>query len=85
LHYSTTTFKYLKNMNIFIKSKKHCDNANESYFKHMFVALGVSFSLLKASLMAAIHSLIPALFEKGASKKIIELYEYLQFKKRMDQ
>jgi len=74
-------------MNIFIKSKKHCDNANESYFKHMFVALGVSFSLLKASLMAAIHSLIliPALFEKGASKKIIELYEYLQFKKRMDQ
>jgi hypothetical protein len=25
------------------------------------------------------------LFEKGASKKIIELYEYLQFKKRMDQ
>ena len=72
-------------MNIFIKSKKHCDNANESYFKHMFVALGVSSSLLKASLMAAIHSLIPALFEKGASKKIIELYEYLQFKKRMDQ
>ena len=64
-------------MNIFIKSKKHCDNANESYFKHMFVALGISFRLLKASLMAAIHSLIPALFEKGASKKIIELYEYL--------
>jgi len=75
----------LKNMNIFIKSKKHCDNANESYFKHMFVAIGISFSLLKASLMAATHSLIPALFEKGASKKIIELYEYLEFKKRMDQ
>ena len=46
---------------------------------------GVSFSQLKASLMAVIHSLIPALFEKGASKKIIELYEYLQFKKRMNQ
>ena len=72
-------------MNIFIKSKKHCDNANESYFKHMFVAIGISFSLLKASLMAATHALIPALFEKGASNKITELYEYLQFKKRMDQ
>jgi len=35
--------------------------------------------------MAATHALIPALFEKGASKKIIELYEYLEFKKRMDQ
>ena len=72
-------------MNIFIKSKKHCEKVNENYFKHMFVALGVSFNLLKASLMAAIHSIIPALFEKGASKKIKELYEYLQFKKRMDQ
>ena len=72
-------------MNIFIKSKKHCDNANESYFKHMFVALGVSFSLLKASLMPALHSIILSLFEKRASKKIIELYEYLQFKKRVDQ
>ena len=75
----------MKYMNIFIKSKKHCENVHENYFKHMFVALGVSFKLLKASLMAAIHSIIPALFEKGASKKIIELYEYLQFKKRMDQ
>ena len=75
----------MKYMNIFIKSKKHCENVRESYFKHMFVALGVSFKLLIASLMAAIHSIIPALFEKGASKKIIELYEYLQFKKRMDQ
>ena len=75
----------MKYMNIFIKSKKHCEKVKESYFKHMFVALGVSFKLLKASLMAAIHSIIPALFEKGASKKIIELYEYLQFKKRMDQ
>ena len=72
-------------MNIFTKSKKHCDNANESYFKHMIVALGVSFNLLKTSLMTAVHSVIFALFEKGASKKIIELYEYLQFKKRMDQ
>jgi len=72
-------------MNIFTKSKKHCNNARESFIKHLIVALGVSFSLLKASLMAAIHSVISALFEKGASKKIIELYEYLQFKKRMDQ
>ena len=49
-------------MNIFTKSKKHCDNANESYFKHMIVAFGVSFNLLKASLMAAVHSVIFALF-----------------------
>ena len=72
-------------MNIFTKSKKQCHNEMESYIKYLIVALDVSFSVLKESLMAAIHSVIPALFEKGASKKIIELYEYLQFKKRMDQ
>ena len=69
-------------MNFFLKSKKHCDDANETYFQHMFVALKISFKLLKASLMALIHSIIPALFEKGASNKIITLYKYLQDKKR---
>ena len=49
----------------------------------MFVALKISFKLLKASLMALIHSIIPALFEKGASNKIITLYKYLQDKKRV--
>ena len=48
-----------------------------------FVALKISFKLLKASLMALIHSIIPALFEKGASNKIITLYKYLQDKKRV--
>ena len=35
--------------------------------------------------MAATQALIHALFKKGTSKKIIELYEYLEFKKRMNQ
>jgi len=70
-------------MNIISKSKKHCKETNESYFQHFGVALKISFSLLKASLMAFVHSLIPALFEKGASNKIISLYSYLEKKKRI--
>ena len=66
-------------MNFFLKSKKHCDDTNETYFQHMFVALKISFKLLKASLMALIHSIIPALFEKGASNKIITLYQQRKF------
>tara|TARA_B100000029_G_C17218136_1_gene830641 strand:+ start:264 stop:488 length:225 start_codon:yes stop_codon:yes gene_type:complete len=71
-------------MNIISKSKKHCEEANESYFQHLNVAIKISFNLLKASLMAFVHSLIPALFEKGASKKIISLNNFLQEKNRVE-
>ena len=71
-------------MNIITKSKKHCDEANENYFRHMFVALKISFALFRASLMAFVHSIIPAFFEKGASSKIINLYNYLNSKKRIN-
>ena len=71
-------------MNIISKSKKHCLETNESYFKHMTVAIKISFNLLGASLMAFIHSFIPALFENGASKKIINLHNYLQEKNRLN-
>ena len=70
-------------MNIYKKSRKHCDDANETYFRHMNIALKISFNLIKASLMAFIHSIIPALYEKGASKKIVNLYNYLQEKQRL--
>ena len=65
------------------KSKKHCKEAKESYFQHMKVAIKISFNLLTASFMAFIHSIIPALFEKGASNKIISMYNNLQEKKRI--
>ena len=71
-------------MNIFYKSKEHCDNARETYFQHMLVAIKISSSLLIASLTGFIHSIIPALFEKSASNKIIILYNYLQKNKRID-
>jgi hypothetical protein len=49
----------------------------------MFVAQNISFQLLKASMMAFIHSLIPGLFQTNASKKIISLNNYLEEKKRI--
>jgi len=70
-------------MNIISKSKKHCEESNESYFQHLNIAIKISFNLLKASLMAFVHSLIPALFEKGTSKKIISLNNYLKEKNRI--
>ena len=49
----------------------------------MSVAQKISFDLLKASIMAFIHSLIPAFFQTNASKKIISLNNYLEEKKRL--
>ena len=66
------------------KSKEHYQNANETYLEHMKVALKISLELLLASIMASIHAIVPATFQKGASSKIIKLYEYLQLKKRVD-
>ena len=82
MHNPTTTIKRLA-MNFLIKSKKHCTDANESYFKHMSIAQKISFDLFKASIMAFIHSIIPSLFQTNASKKIISLNDYLEEKKRI--
>ena len=71
-------------MNIITKSKTHCDEAKENYFCHMYIALKISFALFRAGLMAFVHSIIPAFFEKGASSKIINLYNYLNSKKRIN-
>jgi hypothetical protein len=69
-------------MNLLKDSKKHCSDANENYFQHMAVAQKISIELLKASFMAFLHSIIPALFQTNASKKIIHLNKYLEEKKR---
>ena len=70
-------------MNFLKKSKKHCTDANESYFQHMSVAQKISFDLFKASVMALIHSIIPSVFQTNASKKIINLHNFLEEKKRI--
>ncbi len=83
MYYSTTANELIK-LNIFSKSKKHCEKANETYIQHMFIAIKISSGLLLASMMGFVHSLIPGLFEKGASSKIIKLYNYLEKNKRID-
>jgi len=66
------------------KSREHYQNANETYFEHMKVALKISLELFLASMMACFHAIIPAIFQKGASGKILKIYNFLQSKKRMD-
>ena len=59
------------------KSKEHLYSVNESYFKHMKVAVKVSLNMILTGLMALIHGLIPSIFQTNASNKIRELYEFI--------
>lgn len=63
-------------------SKKHLKDAEENYLQHMGTALKISSQLLIASLQALFHSIIPALFTTSASKKIKELYFYIEERKK---
>jgi len=59
------------------KSKDHLSAVNENYFEHMLVALKVSFKMFYGGLLALVHGLIPGVFQTSASKKINELYEFI--------
>ena len=63
-------------------SKKHLKDAEENYLQHMSAALKISSQLLIASLLAFLHSIIPALFTKSASSKIKKLYLYIESRKK---
>ena len=63
-------------------SKKHLSDAEENYLQHMSAALKISAQLFIASFQALFHSIIPALFTTSASKKIKELYIYIEERKK---
>ena len=63
-------------------SKKHLMDADENYLQHMGAALKISSELFMASLQALFHSIIPALFTTSASRKIKELYIYIEERKK---
>ena len=63
-------------------SKKHLRDAEENYLQHMGAALKIPSQLFMASLQALFHSIIPALFTSSASRKIKELYVYIEERKK---
>ena len=64
------------------KSQEHLEQANENYFEHMGFALKISLQLLIGSVMAFIHALLPFTFTTNTSRKIKELYSFIENKNR---
>jgi len=58
-------------------SKHHLAQVGESYFEHLFAALGFSLALAKASFACGLHALIPALCTSTASRSVAELQSKL--------
>lgn len=52
----------------------HPRTVDESYFEHAVFAAGFSGRLFLAALAAAVHAVIPCLFEKTASRMIAQMY-----------
>ena len=52
----------------------HPASVGETYGEHFRFASRFSFRLLSAGLAAAVHAVIPCLFEKTASRMIAEMY-----------
>ena len=63
------------------KSQEHLKSVNESYVEHMIVAFKVGSKMITGGLMALIHGLIPAVFERNASDGIKELYNFINLKR----
>ena len=63
------------------KSQEHLNSVNESYAEHMSVAFKVGSKMIASGFMALIHRLIPAIFERNASNRIKELYNFINQKR----
>ena len=53
----------------------HPASVGENYLQHLITALSFSVELLLAALACLVHALLPFLFVKTGSQRIISLYE----------
>lgn len=56
----------------------HPAHVNESYLQHAVAASGFAATLFAAGFAALVHALVPALFEKTASRMVAQLHDRLQ-------
>lgn len=70
--------KSFYNGRMFKKCKEHLHGVEESYFQHMFHALGYGSKMIAGGLGAIVHAFIPALCQTSASRTVAALHDELQ-------
>ena len=58
-------------------SKKHLNDANETYIQHLIAAFKLGFIMIIGGFQAILHAIIPGILKKSASDKIKKLYEFV--------
>tara|TARA_B100000965_G_scaffold366420_1_gene351599 strand:+ start:176 stop:376 length:201 start_codon:yes stop_codon:yes gene_type:complete len=58
-------------------SKKHLEDANESYFHHFKVATKIGITMIFGGFQAIFHAFVPGILKTSASNKVKKLFEYL--------
>tara|TARA_B110001454_G_C12661065_1_gene409510 strand:- start:847 stop:1158 length:312 start_codon:yes stop_codon:yes gene_type:complete len=59
------------------KLNKHLKDADETYFEHMYHALGYTLTFALLTVTTLIHAILPFTFVATGSKKISELHEHI--------
>jgi len=54
---------------------QHPSDIGETYFEHLFMALGFAGHMAIATFVCAAHAIFPFLFVKTASKMVADLYQ----------
>ena len=54
---------------------RHIDSVNESYFRHMFLAMGFAITMALGAVACLVHAFLPFLFEKTGSNCIRKLHD----------
>ena len=62
---------------------EHPRAVGETYFEHQRVAFGFAFTLLGAGLAAAVHGLVPSLFETTGSRTVARLHDRMAARTRL--
>ncbi len=53
----------------------HPRSVDETYFEHLLFASKFAATLMLAAMAALVHALVPALFDKTASRIVAQLYD----------
>ena len=63
---------------------KHLKDVNETYFEHMYHALGYALTFALLTVTTLIHAILPFLFVETGSKKVSELNKHITSRQSND-
>ena len=64
--------------NVIPKLDKHLKDVDETYFEHMYHALGYTLTFALLTVTTLVHSILPFLFVETGSRKVREINKHIE-------